>query len=127
MLDVDHFKNVNDTYGHQCGDYVLKAITTLISETTRSGDILARYGGEEFCCLLPETPVSAAMILAERFRKTVADHLFEYQGQGIRVTISLGVSAMGPDATTPDMLLKKADDGLYTAKNRGRNQIEVVH
>lgn len=127
MLDIDHFKQVNDTCGHQCGDYILKAITTLIGETIRSGDILARYGGEEFCCLLPETPVSAAAILAERFRKIVADHLFEYQGQCIRVTISLGVSAMGSDATTPDMLLKKADDGLYAAKNKGRNQIEVVN
>lgn len=126
MLDVDHFKQVNDTYGHQCGDYVLQVIATLISSTTRGGDILARYGGEEFCCLLPETTLSAATILAERFRKTIADHLFEYQGRCIRVTISLGVSAMSPEAATSDRLLKKADDGLYTAKNRGRNQIEVV-
>lgn len=126
MLDIDHFKLVNDTYGHQCGDYILQEITGLISSTSRGGDILARYGGEEFCCLLPETSISAAKILAERFRKTIDDHLFEYQGQTLHVTISLGVSAMSAQASTPDLLLKKADDGLYLAKNKGRNKVEVI-
>ncbi|MCK7512734.1 MAG: GGDEF domain-containing protein [Desulfobacterales bacterium] len=69
MFDIDHFKNVNDTYGHQCGDYVLQMIAELIGCSIRSEDILARYGGEEFCCVLPETPLSSAAILAERFRK----------------------------------------------------------
>jgi len=126
MFDIDHFKHVNDTYGHQCGDYILQMIAELICGTIRSEDILARYGGEEFCCILPETPLAAAMILAERFRKKIADHVFEYQKDRIRVTISLGVSAMSSKIKTCDMLLKNADDGLYTAKNRGRNQMEVV-
>lgn len=126
MFDIDHFKQVNDTYGHQCGDYVLQMIAELIGRSIRSEDILARYGGEEFCCVLPETPLAAAMLLAERFREKIADHVFDYQKDCIRVTISLGVSAMSPKTTTSDMLLKNADDGLYTAKNRGRNQIEVV-
>lgn len=126
MFDIDHFKHVNDTYGHQCGDYVLQMIAELIVSSIRSEDILARYGGEEFCCILPETPIAAAMVLAERFRKKIADHVFEYEKDRIRVTISLGVSAMSPKIKTCDMLLKNADDGLYTAKNRGRNQMEVV-
>jgi diguanylate cyclase len=126
MLDIDHFKQINDTYGHQCGDYILQEITTLIGSSIRSEDILARFGGEEFCCLLPETPLSAAVILAERFRKNIADHLFLCEGASVRVTISLGVSTMCSKATTSGMLLKNADDGLYKAKNSGRNRIEVV-
>ncbi|MEE9910388.1 MAG: GGDEF domain-containing protein [Deltaproteobacteria bacterium] len=126
MFDIDHFKHVNDTYGHQCGDYILQVIAELICKSIRSEDILARYGGEEFCCVLPETPLSAAVILAERFRKKIADHVFEYQEHRVQLTISLGVSAMGASTATSDMLLKNADDGLYVAKNRGRNQMEVI-
>ena len=126
MLDIDHFKQVNDTYGHQCGDHILQAIAGIIGSSIRSEDILARYGGEEFCCLLPETPLAAAEILAERFRKKVADFIFEFQAETIRVTISLGVSAVSSAVTTPELLLKNADDGLYRAKNTGRNRIEVV-
>lgn len=126
MFDIDHFKNVNDTYGHQCGDYVLQTIAVLIGNSIRSEDVLARYGGEEFCCILPETPLEAALILAERFRSTIADHSFCCQHNAIELTISLGVSSMGPETTTAQQLLKKADDGLYLAKNRGRNRIEVV-
>lgn len=126
MFDIDHFKDVNDTYGHQCGDSVLQAIAVLIGGSIRSEDILARYGGEEFCCILPETPLEAALILAERFRNKIADHLFECQQNRVRLTISLGVTAMGSKTTTAEMLLKKADDGLYAAKNKGRNRFEVV-
>ena len=126
MFDIDHFKHVNDTYGHQCGDYILQTIAELIGRSIRSEDILARYGGEEFCCVLPETSIEAAMILAERFRKKIADHVFEYQKDRVHVTISLGVSTMRSKTATPDILLKDADDGLYAAKNRGRNQIECV-
>ena len=126
MFDIDHFKAINDTYGHQCGDYILQKIAEIITGSIRSEDILARYGGEEFCCLLPETPMEAAKVLAERFRTKIADHGFEFGSSRIRVTISLGISAMTVKALTPDLLLKKADDGLYMAKNRGRNRIEVA-
>lgn len=126
MFDIDHFKNVNDTYGHQCGDDVLQVIAGLIASSIRREDILARYGGEEFCCVLPETPLSAAMILAERFRKKIADHLFECGKETLHVTISLGISAIGPTVTSPETLLKGADDGLYRAKNKGRNRIEAA-
>jgi diguanylate cyclase (GGDEF)-like protein len=126
MFDLDYFKHVNDTYGHQCGDYILQAIAELIGSSIRSEDTLARYGGEEFCCILPETPLAAATVLAERFRKKIAEQVFVYQKDHVSLTISLGVSAMSPETTTAEGLLRKADDGLYTAKNRGRNQIEVV-
>lgn len=126
MFDIDHFKQVNDTYGHQCGDSILQAIAELIGDSIRSEDILARYGGEEFCCVLPETPLSAAAVLAERFREKIADHVFVCQDHRVHLTISLGVSTMGEKAATSDELLKNADDGLYAAKNRGRNQLEVV-
>ncbi len=126
MFDIDHFKNVNDTYGHQCGDFVLQKIAEIVGNTIRTEDVLARYGGEEFCCVLPETSAASAMILAERLRKKIADHVFEFQKERIRVTISLGVSFMNAGTSTADMLLKKADDGLYAAKNGGRNQIMMV-
>ncbi|HBI14378.1 MAG TPA: sensor domain-containing diguanylate cyclase [Desulfobulbaceae bacterium] len=126
MFDIDYFKQVNDTYGHQCGDYILREIAELINNSIRSEDRLARYGGEEFCCILPETTLEAAAILAERLRKKIADHVFEYEQDRVRLTISLGVSAMNLNTTTADALLKNADDGLYSAKNRGRNQIEVT-
>ena len=76
MFDIDHFKNVNDTYGHQCGDYVLQTIAELVGKSIRCGDVLARYGGEEFCCILPETPLDAALVTAERFRAMIADYSF---------------------------------------------------
>lgn len=126
MFDIDHFKEVNDTYGHQCGDAVLQTIAALIGRSIRSEDILARYGGEEFCCILPETSLESALILAERFRNKIAEHLFECQQDHVRLTISLGVSAMGAETKTAEVLLKKADDGLYAAKNKGRNRFEFV-
>jgi diguanylate cyclase (GGDEF)-like protein len=126
MFDIDHFKQINDTYGHQCGDYILKSLTAVIEKTIRKEDVLARYGGEEFCCLLPETPINAAAILAERFRKNVAQKAYHYQGNKINVTISLGVSTLTPDVINEDMLLKKADEGLYKAKNTGRNCVVAM-
>jgi len=126
LFDLDHFKTINDTYGHQCGDFILQSVAKLIGASIRSEDILARYGGEEFCCVLPETPIEAARMIAERFRSKVAGQIFEFGSERISVTISLGVAAMTPKTMTPDLLLKKADDGLYMAKNRGRNRIEVA-
>jgi diguanylate cyclase (GGDEF)-like protein len=121
MFDIDFFKHVNDTYGHQCGDYILKSIASTIDSSIRTGDILARYGGEEFCCLLPETNIEAATILAERFRKKISQKIYRYKGNRIKVTISLGVSTLGASVSTPESLLKKADERLYRAKNAGRN------
>lgn len=125
MLDIDHFKNVNDTYGHQCGDYILQQIALAIEKITRSQDILARYGGEEFCCLLPETSIEGAKLLAERFRKKISEKAYSYLDKNIAVTISLGVSTLKEESDTAEILLEKADSALYAAKNSGRNRVEV--
>ncbi len=121
MFDVDFFKKVNDTCGHQCGDFILKSVSGKIASIIRNTDFLARYGGEEFCCLLPETGIGPAAILAERFRTAVAGMKNVYRDFEIRVTISLGVSEMGEEINSPDALLRKADEALYTAKNTARN------
>jgi diguanylate cyclase (GGDEF)-like protein len=121
MFDIDFFKHINDAYGHQCGDYILKGIASTIHKSIRSGDVLARYGGEEFCCLLPETNIEAATILAERFREKIAGKIYRYQGNRIKVTISLGVANFDEEICTPKLLLGKADERLYKAKHAGRN------
>jgi diguanylate cyclase len=126
IFDIDFFKHINDAYGHQCGDHILKAIADSIEKSIRSEDIFARYGGEEFCCLLPETSLDAAIVLAERFRKKISKKIYRYQGNQIKVTISLGVSTLGPSTSTTDLLLKKADEGLYKAKNTGRNRVVTI-
>jgi len=123
MFDIDFFKKVNDSYGHLCGDLILKDIAGEIAAMIRTTDFLARYGGEEFCCLLPETDLPAAQMIAERFRSRVAEAQHIYQGQEIYVTISLGVAALTPGLSSCHALLKKADDALYEAKRSGRNRV----
>ncbi|MDI9569539.1 MAG: diguanylate cyclase [Pseudomonadota bacterium] len=121
MLDIDYFKNVNDTYGHHCGDSVLKSICEVISAMLRNVDLLIRFGGEEFCCLLPETDLAAAMILAERIRKSIEQEVFRFEGREIRLTVSLGVHELHADHDSPESLLRNADKALYRAKETGRN------
>ena len=125
MFDIDFFKKVNDTYGHQCGDFVLMSIATAIFRLARSSDCLARYGGEEFCCILPETTSDDAIAFAERFRAHVAESVVTCVGADVRVTISLGISEL-QEGDTPDHLLKRADDALYQAKKQGRNRVVVA-
>ncbi|MBI5902697.1 MAG: diguanylate cyclase [Deltaproteobacteria bacterium] len=126
MFDIDHFKKVNDTHGHQCGDHILKAVASKIASSIRNTDFLVRYGGEEFCCVLPETAFEAAALLAERFRANVADTEFAFKESTLRITISLGVSGLDKDNNTPELLIKKADESLYEAKKTGRNKV-VAH
>jgi diguanylate cyclase (GGDEF)-like protein len=123
MLDIDFFKNINDTYGHLCGDFVLKSLTSSVLSTIRSTDILARYGGEEFFCLLPETNIESAIHLAETLRKVIENKTFTFQGITIQLTISLGVTAMHEEINSSEALLKNADDALYEAKRTGRNKV----
>jgi len=125
IFDLDHLKSINDHHGHQCGDHILQAVVGLIGNSIRSGDILARYGGDEFCCVLLETSMGAALSLAERFRQKIDECLFEFGKERIHLTISLGVASMSAKASSPDLLLKRAEDNLYMAKNRGCNRIEV--
>ncbi len=128
MCDIDHFKKINDTYGHQCGDEVLKKLVLCISELIRADtDWLARYGGEEFLIVLPETRLRNALGLAERLRKNIAKNSIVTQKYKISITASFGVtgfnSSNSTQNVTPEALLSMADKNLYTAKNQGRNKV----
>jgi diguanylate cyclase (GGDEF)-like protein len=121
MIDIDHFKKVNDTYGHQCGDLILQSVAKKATASIRKTDFFARYGGEEFCCLLPETNADAAEIVAEGLRTAIETMESSFDNNSISVTISLGISCFTTD-DSPDTLLKRADDALYQAKHSGRNR-----
>lgn len=128
MADVDVFKSLNDTYGHQAGDTVLTQVGQIFRNCTRQSDLVARYGGEEFVALLPSTPKAGAMILAERLREAVESHSFGVgRGQEVKVTISLGVATFEEDGTTGPDIIKAADEGLYAAKHAGRNKVICVN
>lgn len=123
MLDVDHFKAVNDGYGHPAGDQVLRQIAELCNTAMRPSDSFGRIGGEEFALLLPEVGPAEALAAAERFRATIEAHPFDIgEGRALRVTASLGVALLGPSITSVDGWLAAADAWLYRAKNNGRNQ-----
>lgn len=124
MFDIDHFKKVNDLYGHQCGDFILKSVSSRISASIRNIDFLFRYGGEEFCCMLPETNLAGAELVAERFRKAIMDMENNFNGSVIRITISLGVAELRNDTESPNAMMRQADEALYQAKRGGRNRVE---
>ncbi|OLB87826.1 MAG: hypothetical protein AUI15_28910 [Actinobacteria bacterium 13_2_20CM_2_66_6] len=122
MIDLDHFKQVNDTYGHLNGDAVLAELAQILKTGARESDVCARYGGEEFALILHETTESGARVLAERIRAKVAAATFP---GGLKLTISVGVAAT-EDATLFTQLIDRADQGLYAAKQGGRNQVRVA-
>ena len=124
LLDVDHFKRVNDTHGHLAGDEVLKRFADVVRDQLRKEDIFVRYGGEEFCLLLPDVPGPGAVALAGRVRRAVAKAAFTAGGAEIALTVSAGVAARldeGPEGL--EALIARADEALYMAKNRGRNRV----
>ncbi|HZJ83044.1 MAG TPA: GGDEF domain-containing protein, partial [Clostridia bacterium] len=121
MLDIDYFKNVNDTYGHGVGDYVLETLAQVVKENIRKSDNLFRIGGEEFMIVLPDTTSEIAMKLAERVRKSVEEYSFNYVD---KITISLGITQFKGD-DEPETMMRKVDRALYRAKNNGRNRVEV--
>ena len=124
MCDVDHFKKVNDTFGHQAGDMILKGIAQIFKRNKRESDLFARYGGEEFVFLLPEMTKADAMKSAERLRKAVENYHFSFEDKEIPVTISLGVSSFkGKDIPTIESMIAAADKALYAAKESGRNKV----
>jgi diguanylate cyclase (GGDEF)-like protein len=125
MFDIDFFKPINDSYGHPCGDYILRAFAALLVSSIRSTDILARYGGEEFCCLLPQTKIEPATDLAERIRERTTEAVFTYHETQLKITVSGGVAEAHPEAASVDALLESADKALYRAKETGRNKIVV--
>jgi diguanylate cyclase (GGDEF)-like protein len=128
MLDVDHFKRVNDTFGHLAGDYVLTKLAKLALSAVRNEDVFARYGGEEFGILCRAAPLNQAGVLAERVRATVESASFEFEGKTIPITISAGVAAH-PDLPieTGSQLIAAADEALYEAKRNGRNRVLLKH
>jgi two-component system, cell cycle response regulator len=124
MFDIDHFKKINDNFGHAAGDAVLKALATELPEGLRAYDVFARYGGEEFVILLRGTALDNALIFAERIRKRTEALIVSFEGRQIPVTVSIGVAALDPDqGQHPDALIKEADRYLYEAKRRGRNRV----
>ena len=129
MLDIDHFKRVNDTYGHASGDEVLRQVAGLISHNLREFDLTARIGGEEFVVVMPDTPIAAAQMVADRMRKMVAETDMPLRGAATtspqRVTVSIGVAAL-VDGEGGDELLRRADEALYAAKNAGRDQVMIA-
>ncbi len=124
MGDIDFFKKLNDTYGHQGGDEALRYVATILKREIRMGDQVARYGGEEFAIILPNTTSTDAWHIAERMRKAIADHPIPLsQGQNIHVTMSLGFATFPTDADSDQTLIELADQSLYQAKRNGRNRV----
>ncbi|MBI3773925.1 MAG: GGDEF domain-containing protein [Gammaproteobacteria bacterium] len=123
-LDIDHFKKINDTFGHTMGDCVIRAVVESAAATIRSSDMVFRYGGEEFLVLLSNTSVEGASLLAERLRQKIADTTIICDGVHVSATVSIGVSYREVN-DTPETLFVKADKGLYMAKNSGRNSVKL--
>lgn len=122
MFDIDHFKRVNDTYGHQAGDEVIRTVATALKQTKRESDIAGRYGGEEFCVVLLDTDSEGGMIFAERLRKAIEARVVEYGDQKIACTISLGVAPIDQGSQSHSEWLEQADQSLYQSKEGGRNR-----
>lgn len=126
LLDIDHFKKFNDTYGHQVGDFVLTEFATILKDNVRKYDVVARYGGEEFVVILPETNTEEAMKVAEKLRSAIETADFDDNSETYNVRASFGVSSSTPsteDNFSKDTLIGQADQALYEAKEKGRNRV----
>jgi diguanylate cyclase (GGDEF)-like protein len=123
LLDIDHFKHVNDTYGHLGGDIALQAVAQCCRKATRKSDLIGRYGGEEFAILLPETDLEDATRVAERLRQIIEEKYIVYKDGQISLTASLGVAYLDGRGDTLDNLLDRSDQNMYEAKQAGRNQV----
>jgi diguanylate cyclase (GGDEF)-like protein len=127
ILDVDHFKNFNDTYGHPEGDRVLKMVAKLIERSVREVDIVARYGGEEFVVICPEKNGEGSLTPAERIRSSVAEYDFRINGKPAPITVSLGIACFPDQAKSKEELIQKADFALYYSKQHGRNRVSLFN
>lgn len=128
MFDIDFFKKFNDTYGHECGDFVLISVADLIKKSLRDSDVASRYGGEEFTVLLTDTGAEEALLVAERIRAAVDEHDFVFNGEHLHVTISVGVSVFDAEknlVNSPNEFVNQADQALYISKNNGRNKVTL--
>lgn len=126
LFDVDHFKNVNDSYGHLCGDSVLQQICRRVASELRTEQLFARVGGEEFGILNPETALDGAAAMAERLRASIADRVFGFDGLEIVVTCSFGVAELSAEMAAPDELFEVSDQALYRSKQEGRNRVTLA-
>ena len=122
VLDIDHFKSINDNFGHKTGDVILREVASILENNLRTSDFIGRYGGDEFVVILPNTPKEYSFIVFERIRKIITDKKI---GKKIFVTVSFGVTK-AKSKDTPDTIFKRADSALYRAKNNGRNRIEYI-
>jgi two-component system, cell cycle response regulator len=127
MLDIDHFKRVNDNYGHQAGDHALKSFCLLVKKELRPYDYFGRYGGEEFTVLLPSTDADQALAAAERIRMRVESSPLEYDGYCFCITVSIGVAVFNENQSSQKELLMAADKAAYKAKSLGRNQVSIFN
>ena len=126
LIDIDHFKQINDTYGHLVGDAILRTVSKTLSSHLRKTDLVGRYGGDEFCVILPDTTAAQAQEILERLRHAV--HEFEYPGlPQLSLSLSIGIASYGPHLAAPDMWLHEADMALYDAKSAGRNTVTVAN
>jgi diguanylate cyclase (GGDEF)-like protein len=123
MFDLDHFKQVNDGYGHLAGDFVLKELARVVQSRIRRDEVFARYGGEEFSLVLPETNLAGAHALAETLRRKVSEHAFVFQGETIAVTVSMGIAMLTDADRGATELIQRADEKLYESKRSGRNRV----
>ena len=127
MGDIDHFKSINDTYGHPFGDQILKKLAEIMLDTVRVVDMAARYGGEEFVLILENSEVNGGLQIAERIRSRLAGLKLFYKDQPVTVTISFGLAVFPDDGAEKSTLITKADQALYAAKRRGRNRVLPWH
>ena len=125
LLDLDHFKHVNDEHGHLMGDAVLQTVTDRIASVLRSEDCLARWGGEEFAVLAPDIDREGVLALGERAREALAEMPVRVGDGSIDLTLSVGAALAGDERRTPDALVEAADQALYEAKNAGRNRVRI--
>jgi len=127
MIDIDHFKGINDNHGHKAGDTVLQRLGDILRETLRTVDVIGRLGGEEFAVLLPEADLQSATEVAERLRERVENtHVVLEAGPPLQFTVSIGVTALQEKNTNLDILLTRADKALYQAKESGRNKVCIA-
>ncbi|MEE8424912.1 MAG: GGDEF domain-containing protein [Elusimicrobiota bacterium] len=126
MLDIDHFKNINDSYGHPFGDQVLRRIGTILKNSVYETDFVARYGGEEFAILLPRAESAGVLRKAEAVRSAVEAEEFELANERVRVTVSIGIAHFPKDGNTAEAVVRQADQALYSAKEKGRNQVVEI-
>ena len=126
LMDIDYFKNLNDTYGHLCGDYVIKTVGRLLKSNVRATDFVARYGGDELAVMLIEANAKSALEIAEKVKKEIGSHIFQWQTKQLSVSVSIGLAmAPAPGIQGVSHLVEAADRALYQAKRAGRNSVVV--